>query len=67
VAGPPVAGVLIVAVGLPATYGVDVATFLVSLIALALMRAVPPPPDSEGLSLSPDPPKNRAFLGPGPA
>ena len=48
VAGPPVAGVLIVAVGLPATYGVDVATFFVSLVALALMRAVPPPPDSEG-------------------
>ena len=50
VAGPPVAGVLIVAVGLPITYGVDVATFFVSLIALALMHAVPPPPESEGLS-----------------
>jgi hypothetical protein len=46
-----VAGVLIVAVGLPLTYGVDVATFVVSLVALALMRAVPPPPESEGLSL----------------
>ena len=51
VAAPPVAGVLIVAVGLPLTYGVDVATFFVSLVALALMRAVPPPPESEGLSL----------------
>jgi MFS family permease len=51
VAGPPVAGLLIVAVGLPATYGVDVATFIVSLLALSLMHAVPPPPDSEGLSL----------------
>jgi MFS family permease len=51
VAGPPVAGVLIVAVGLPATYGVDVATFVVSLIALALMHAVPPSPESDGLSL----------------
>jgi MFS family permease len=51
VAGPPVAGVLIVAVGLPATYGVDVATFIVSLLALSLMHAVPPPPGSEGLSL----------------
>jgi MFS family permease len=50
VAGPPVAGVLIVALGLPITYGLDVATFFVSLIALALMRAVPPPPESEGLS-----------------
>src|SRR5271166_2818065 len=51
VAGPPVAGVLIVVVGLPITYGVDVATFFVSLVALALMRAVPPPPESDGLSL----------------
>ena len=51
VAAPPIAGVLIVAVGLPITYGVDVATFSVSLVALALMRAVPPPPGSEGLSL----------------
>jgi MFS family permease len=51
VAGPPVAGVLIVAVGLPITYGVDEATFLVSLVALALMRAVPPPPASDGVSL----------------
>ncbi|MGD0944618.1 MAG: MFS transporter [Acidimicrobiales bacterium] len=51
VAGPPVAGVLIVAVGLPVTYGLDVGTFLVSLAALALMRAVPPPPESDGLSL----------------
>ena len=51
VAGPPVAGVLIVAVGLPITYGVDVATFFVSLVALGLMRAVPPLPESDGLSL----------------
>ena len=51
VSAPPVAGVLIVAVGLPLTYGVDVATFFVSLVALALMRAVPPPPEAEGLSL----------------
>jgi MFS family permease len=50
VAAPPVAGVLIVAAGLPLTYGVDVATFFVSLVVLALMRAVPPPPESEGLS-----------------
>ena len=51
VAGPPVAGVLIVIVGLPLTYGLDVATFFVSLVALALMRAVPPPLESDGLSL----------------
>jgi MFS family permease len=41
VLGPPVAGVLIATVGLPVTYGVDVATFAVSLLALSLMRAVP--------------------------
>ena len=51
VAGPAVAGVLIVAVGLPATYGVDVGTFFVSLVALAMMHAVPPPIESEGLTL----------------
>lgn len=51
VAAPPIAGVLIVTAGLPATYGVDVATFAVSLIALSMMRAVPPAPESEGLSL----------------
>ncbi len=51
VAGPALAGVLIVAVGLPVTYGLDVATFFVSLVALGLMRAVPPPPQSDGLSL----------------
>ncbi len=50
VAGPPVAGVLIVLVGLPLTYGLDVVTFVVSLVALSLMRAVPPPPASDGLS-----------------
>ena len=51
VAGPAIAGVLIVAIGLPATYAVDVATFGVSLVALAMMRAVPPPPDAAGVSL----------------
>jgi len=42
VLGPPVAGILIATVGLPVTYGVDVATFLVATVALTLMRAVPP-------------------------
>ena len=51
VAGPPVAGVLIVVAGLPLTYGVDVATYFVSLVALAMMRAAPPPAQSDGLSL----------------
>jgi len=46
IAGPALAGVLIAGAGLGATYAVDAATFLVSLVALARMRAVPPPPDA---------------------
>jgi MFS family permease len=51
VLGPAVAGVLIAVVGLPATYGADMATFAVSLLALSRMRAVPPPPDAARPSL----------------
>ena len=51
VAGPAVAGVLIAVLGLPVTYLIDVATFGVSLVALGLMRAVPPPPGAERPSL----------------
>jgi len=51
VAGPALAGVLIAQTGLPAAFGVDVATFAVSLAALALMRATPPPPDAARPSL----------------
>ena len=47
VVGPAIGGVLIATIGLPLTYTVDVATFLVSLAALRLMRAVPPPPGAE--------------------
>ena len=50
--GPPVAGVLIATVGVPATYGVDIASFAVSLGALSLMRAVPPPAGAPPVSLS---------------
>jgi len=46
IAGPALAGVLIAGAGLAATYAVDVASFVVSLVALARMRAVPPPPDA---------------------
>jgi len=42
VAGPALAGVCIAAYGLPFTYGVDVATFGLSLVALAGIRAMPP-------------------------
>ena len=51
VAGPALGGALIATVGLPATYGFDLATFVVSLAALALMRAVPPPPEAEPPSI----------------
>jgi MFS family permease len=44
--------VLIASAGLAATYAVDVATFVVSLVALARMRAVPPPPDAAPPSLA---------------
>src|SRR4051794_30830624 len=37
--------------GLPATYGVDVVTFLVSLATLRLMRAAPPPVENAEVSL----------------
>lgn len=47
VLGPAAAGLLIATIGLPSTYGVDVATFIVSLGALRLMRAVPPPLDAD--------------------
>src|SRR5579884_993791 len=49
--GPVIGGLLIATVGLPWTFGVDVATFVVSLVALRLMRAVPPPPEAERPSL----------------
>ncbi len=51
IGGPAVGGALIATIGLPATYGLDIATFLFSLVALALMRAVPPPEDAVRPSL----------------
>jgi MFS family permease len=51
VAGPALGGVLIAVVGLPLTYTVDVATFVVGLACLSLMKAVPPPVDAERPSL----------------
>jgi MFS family permease len=49
--GPAIAGVLVAVVGLPLTYLVDVGTFVVGLVCLAMMRAVPPPLDAERPSL----------------
>jgi MFS family permease len=51
VAGPAVAGVVIAAAGLPAAYGLDLATFAASLGTLGLMRAVPPPEEAARPSL----------------
>jgi MFS family permease len=51
IAGPALGGVLLATVGLATTYAVDTATFIVSLAALRMMRAVPPPPDAEPPSL----------------
>jgi MFS family permease len=51
VGGPALGGVLIAVVGLPLTYAIDCASFLVSLLAVARIRAVPPPPDAEPPSL----------------
>jgi MFS family permease len=50
-AGPAIGGLLIAGAGLPAAYLVDVGSFAVSLLALTLLRAVPPPPDAERPSL----------------
>jgi MFS family permease len=51
IAGPAVAGIVIAGAGLPVAYGLDVATFGASLVALWFMRAVPPPPDAPSVSL----------------
>jgi MFS family permease len=52
IVGPALAGLLIASVGLPSAYGIDVATFVASLLALRLMHAVPPPPGAERPSLA---------------
>jgi MFS family permease len=52
IAGPAIGGILIAGAGLGATYAVDAASFMASLIALARMRAVPPPPDAAPPSLA---------------
>jgi MFS family permease len=51
VAGPALAGVLIAAAGLEATYALDAATFAFSLVVLTMMRTPPPPVDALAPSL----------------
>jgi MFS family permease len=52
VAGPAFGGLLAATFGPALAYSFDLATFIISLFALWLMRAVPPPPDAERPSLS---------------
>jgi MFS family permease len=52
IGGPALGGLLVVTFGPAFAYSVDLATFVVSLIALWLMQAVPPPPDAERPSIS---------------
>lgn len=51
IAGPVSGGALIASIGLPATYLVDVGTFVFALGCMALMRPIPPSPDVERPSL----------------
>jgi len=46
IAGPALGGILIATFGLPVTYLVDVATYLIGLVCLYWMHAVPPPVDA---------------------
>jgi MFS family permease len=43
IAGPSLAGISIAALGLPATYAIEVAAFAISIAAIAGIRAMPPP------------------------
>ena len=52
IAGPALGGVLIASFGLGAAYGFDLASFLVSLLALSLVGDVPPPEGAEPPSLA---------------
>ncbi|HET7856260.1 MAG TPA: MFS transporter [Gaiellaceae bacterium] len=51
VVGPALAGVLIATVGLPGAYGIDIATFGASLLAIWLLPSIPAPPDADRPSL----------------
>jgi len=47
IGGPAVGGVLLATIGVTGTFAVDAGTFLVSLLVLQRMSAVPPPPGAE--------------------
>ncbi|MPZ71098.1 MAG: MFS transporter [Actinobacteria bacterium] len=50
VAGPMIAGTLIAVIGLPWTYGLDLLTYLVSIVFIFLIAPIPPLPDSNRVS-----------------
>ncbi len=50
IAAPALSGVILAAAGLPAAYGIDAATFAVSLVTLWLLGAAPPPAEDAELS-----------------
>ena len=52
IAGPAIGGLLISHAGMTATYGFDLATFVVSLAALAFVANIPPPEGAERPGLS---------------
>jgi MFS family permease len=51
IAGPALGGILIATIGLASTYAFDAVSFVLSLVILSRMKAVPPPPDAERPSL----------------
>jgi MFS family permease len=51
IAGPALGGLLAATAGPTVAYSIDLLTFLISLVALWMMRAVPPPPSADRPSL----------------
>ncbi|MFI6784592.1 MFS transporter [Micromonospora sp. NPDC050276] len=52
IVGPTVGGLLVTQAGLPIAYAIDAATFVMSLVLLSMMRAVPPPVGGERPSMA---------------
>ena len=52
IAGPAFGGIIAATLGAGFAYGIDVATFLVSLVTMILMKATPAPEKSEGVNFS---------------
>jgi MFS family permease len=52
IAGPALAGVCIVSFGMPATFGIDAATYAVSVSALSQVRSIPPAHDAKPVGIA---------------